>query len=178
MSGASSPIIFYPVAILMILFSFLAIRFKNVFYSLLSAVIVFFLAGVIFYLLGSEYNAVIQVAIYGVAVPVILGLAVMFTDFKQIPKIENKSDNKFKYILLLSGIVFLLGMLFVISPYNFDISLVNDITHPVVISAIGHGIFVKYVWAFELFSVVLTIIIVGLTVLNKDLKQEDNLCKK
>ena len=54
--------------------------FNNIFYSLLSAIIVFFIAGMFFYVLGSEYNAVIQIAIYGVAVPVIHGLAIMFTE--------------------------------------------------------------------------------------------------
>ena len=82
MSGMYNPIVFYPAAILMILFAILAIKFRNIFYSLICAIGVFFLAGLFFYILGSEYNAIIQIAIYGVAVPVVLGLAVMFTNLK------------------------------------------------------------------------------------------------
>ena len=49
MNGIFNPIVFYPSAVLMILFAVLAIKFKNIFYSLLSAIVVFFLAGFLFY---------------------------------------------------------------------------------------------------------------------------------
>ena len=93
MNGMFSPIIFYPLAIALILATIFAISFRNIFYSLLSSIVVFFITGVLFYILGSEYNAIIQIAIYGVAVPVILGLAIMFTNTKPEEKKEAK-DTK------------------------------------------------------------------------------------
>ena len=60
MNGITNPIVFYPAAVVMILFALLSIKFNNIFYSLLSAIIVFFIAGMFFYILGSEYNAVIE----------------------------------------------------------------------------------------------------------------------
>ena len=86
MSGISNPIIFYPLAIMLILFAYLTISLKNIFHSLLSAILVFFITGVIFFVLGSEYNAVVQIAIYGFAVPIVLGLAIMFTNLKKEEK--------------------------------------------------------------------------------------------
>ena len=44
MNGITNPIVFYPAAVVMILFALLSIKFNNIFYSLLSAIIVFFIA--------------------------------------------------------------------------------------------------------------------------------------
>ncbi|MBO5795784.1 MAG: NADH-quinone oxidoreductase subunit J, partial [Bacteroides sp.] len=99
--------IFYSIAILMILTAILTINLKNIFHSLLSAICVFFLAGIIFYILGSEYNAIIQIAIYGVAIPIILGMAVMFTDFRNSKKNLSEQTNLKYLVLLISGIFIL-----------------------------------------------------------------------
>ena len=48
MNGITNPIVFYPAAVVMILFALLSIKFNNIFYSLLSAIIVFFIAGMFF----------------------------------------------------------------------------------------------------------------------------------
>ena len=78
----SNPVIFYIAAFILILFALLSMFLKNVIYSLLAAVMVFFDAALLFYVLGSEYNAIIQAAIYGLAVPVIIGVSIMFTNGK------------------------------------------------------------------------------------------------
>ena len=172
MSGMFNPIIFYPAAFLIVLLAVLTIKFKNIFYSLLSAIGVFFLAGLFFYILGAEYNAVIQIAIYGVAVPVVLGLAVMFTNLKKEERVQTNLSN-LKYIMFLTAGVFILAILYLImtslitNPTGFNVS--ENITNTTVqaMSAISHGIFVNYVWAFELIALILTIIVVGLTIFNK-----------
>lgn len=160
-----NPIIFYPTSILIILFAIMAISFKNIFYSLLSAIMVFFLTGVIFYVLGSEYNAVIQIAIYGLAVPVILGLAIMFTNPKDD---KSKLSSKLKFAVILTSGLFLLSLIYLVltslalMPEGFNISE-NIGTNPIsAMSAFG-ALFTKYVWAFELMSIILTIIVVGLS---------------
>lgn len=171
MSGIDNPIIFYLAAITMLLFSILALRFRNIFYSLLSAIIVFFIAGAVFYILGSEYNAVIQIAIYGVAVPILLGLAIMFTNLKnaKINQIDTIKTPYLNYIILLTAGVFILALIYLfltsyaISPIGFNI-LEEVQKNPTNISTtFGNGIYVKYVWAFELVSLILTIVVVGLT---------------
>lgn len=179
MNGIDNPIIFYPAAILMLLSAVLAIKFNNIFYSLLFAILVFFSAGLYFYLLGSEYNAIIQIAIYGVAVPVVLGLAIMFTDLKKEDFSAKKANPLLNTILFFLGTIFILIMLFVISPFNFEIISISDVNPQGNLTAFGEGIFIKYVWAFELISIILTIIIAGLTLLIKSKQEsEDVLCKK
>ena len=161
-------IIFYSSFILIILFGFLTIWFKNIFYSLLSAIVVFFLTAALFYLLGSEYNAIIQLAIYGFAVPVILGIAIMFTNMNNN---SLKKESNSKYLLFLICGLFILALVYLIMtsyavvPDGFmdnpsEISNAFDN-----ISVFSRGIFVKYVWGFELISLILTIIIAGITVI-------------
>ena len=164
MSGMYNPIVFYPAAVLMILFAILAIKFRNIFYSLICAIGVFFLASLFFYILGSEYNAIIQIAIYGVAVPVVLGLAVMFTNLKNEKKSEELSPN-LKYIMFLTGGMFSLIVIHLLLTMNFDNSESIGVQ---VLSAFSQGLFVNYIYAFELIALILTIIVVGITLLTKE----------
>jgi len=169
-NGIDNPIIFYPSAILIILFAILSIGVKDIFRSLICAIAVFFFAGLFFYILGSEYNAVIQIAIYGVAVPVILGLAIMFTNHKN-KEIIKQTNSKY-IIFLISGLfilttVYLILTSFAILPNSFNFSEQIGGSSFQTLSAISSGIFVNYVWAFELISLILTIIVVGLTLLTK-----------
>ena len=164
-------IIFYSLSALILIFAGLTIKFKNIFYSLLSAMVTFLLVGVLFYILGSEYNAIIQVAVYGLAVPVILGIAIMFTDTNK----EHKSEvsGKLKALMFLVCGLFILAMVYLVMTsliFNSQGFNITEETLPnsmEVIQAFSRGIFVKYVWAFELVSVILTMVIIGLIVINK-----------
>ena len=170
MNGIDNPIIFYPAAVVMILTAILAVKFRNIFYSLWCAIIVFFLAGMFFYVLGSEYNAVIQIAVYGVAVPVILGLGIMFTDTKNNKK---SSESSLKYMMLLCCGIFILTLIYlgmtslVVIPQGFNIAESHAGNPLGAMNAFSNGIFIKYVWAFELVSIILTIIVAGLTMFKK-----------
>lgn len=174
MNGIENPIVFYPAAIVMILCGIFTIYFKNIMHSLLAAVVVFFLAGMFFYVLGSEYNAVIQIAVYGVAVPVILGVAVMFTNLKRESVEDKKEKNSYlKYLVILTGGVFILAIIyllmtsFVILPDSFTYALPEETNSLEVIGSFASGIFIRYVWAFELVSLILTIIAAGLTMFKR-----------
>ena len=177
MSGIDNPIIFYPVSALMILMALLTIGYRNIFRSLLCAIAVFFFAGFFFYILGSEYNAVIQIAIYGIAVPVILGLAIMFTNTKG--KMQEESSGRLKYVLILTAGIFILAMVYLILtslaivPMGFNFAEEITLNSLQVFSAFSNGIYVRYVWAFELVSLILTIVVVGLTLFRRI-----NKCKK
>ena len=175
MNGIDNPIVFYPVATLLIVFAGLTIYFKNIFYSLLSAIAVFFITALFFYVLGSEYNAVIQVAIYGLAIPVVLGVAIMFTSNEQKEKEvdRNKTRTFLNIILFIGGIfiltliyIFLISFLIVPEGFNFSDSLI--INPKTSINLFRNGIFKDYVFAFEVISLILTIIVAGLTMFKKE----------
>lgn len=165
----SNPIIFYSATGLILVFSMLALCFKNLIYSLLSSVMVFFGAALIFYILGSEYNAIIQAAIYGLAVPVIIGVSIMFTKGKH----EAGKGFTLPYLTMLFGGIFVLAFVYLmmmslaIMPDTFHLMGLAQTTSMDNISAFSKGIFVNYVWAFELVSLLLTIVIAGISIFKK-----------
>lgn len=179
MNGIDNPIIFYPAAIVMILSAVFTVWFRNIFYSLLSAIIVFFITGMFFYVLGSEYNAVIQIAVYGFAVPIILGLAIMFTNSgKPVNHIENKLNSIIKFLIILACGVFILAIIYLIltslaiEPMGFNISENAGAASQGVITAFSQGLYTKYVWSFELISLILTIVAVGLTLFKNENRKD------
>ena len=165
----SNPVIFYIAAFILILFALLSMFLKNVIYSLLAAVMVFFDAALLFYVLGSEYNAIIQAAIYGLAVPVIIGVSIMFTNGKTK---ESGKGFTLPYITMICGGVFVLAFLYLVMisiaiiPGTFNIQELAQVNAFDTMSAFAKGLFINYVWAFELVSLLLTIVIAGLTMFN------------
>lgn len=167
-------VVFYSSAIILLLFALLTIKFNNIFYSLLSAIIVFFLTGVVFFLLHSEYNAVIQLAIYGFAIPITLGLTLMFTSNHKLNNQNHELINQeFKYVIYLFIGIFILSLFYlvitstVIVPNSFKINnsyLISTFNN---LDIFAKGIFSKYVLAFELLSIILTIIVIGLTIFKR-----------
>lgn len=162
-----NPVIFYSASVFIILFALLSLFAKNVVYSLLSSIVVFFFGALFFYVLGSEYNAIIQAAIYGFAVPVLIGLSIMFGGGKTNSK---KKHSLFWYLPLFAGIfilafVYLLMMSLVIMPDTFNASDALQVNAFDTIRTFARALFVDYVWAFELVSLLLTIVIAGLGML-------------
>lgn len=165
----NNPIIFYTASVLIIVFTLAALMNKNIIYSLLSSIMVFFTGAIFFYILGSEYNAIIQAAVYGLAVPVLIGLSIMFTKGKS----ESKKLGKTGLSILIFAVVFLFIftdiVIFSVSklPQTFSCAKILQVNTYDVLSSFAGGIFINYVWAFELLSLLLTIVIVGLTIFRK-----------
>lgn len=165
-------IIFYSASFLIIIFGILTIALRNIFYSLLSAICVFFLTAVFFFILGSEYNAVIQLAVYGFAIPVILGCGIMFTNFRATRRRRNKNSD---YAGVLTGGIFIMAVIYIILvsivvvPKGFYHGMMFDINMNSYYNfeIFSKGIFIKYVFAFELISVILTVIAAGLTMIKR-----------
>lgn len=166
----SNPVIFYIASSIILLFALISMFAKNIIYSLLAAIMVFLAASIFFFMLGSEYNAIIQAAIYGLAVPVIIGISIMF-----ISK-GNDSSKSFTlpYLAILASIIFALGIVYTIMislsmlPESFLLSNTERTSYFEVLSAFAKGIFINYIWAFELISLLLTIIIAGVSIFRKE----------
>ena len=171
----NNPIIFYIASFILILFTVVSLFNRNIIYSLLSAIVVFFAGAIFFYILGSEYNAIIQAAVYGIAVPIIIGISIMFTNCGENNKGTKdgvKASDMPSVVLLFSGIfimafIYLIMMSNVMLPDTFNIIGPIQTNHYDVISSFAKNIFINYVWAFELLSLLLTIVIAGLTLFRK-----------
>jgi NADH:ubiquinone oxidoreductase subunit 6 (subunit J) len=125
-------------------------------------------------MLGSEYNAIIQAAIYGFAVPVIIGISILFTTGKT----KKQKESSIPIITVISGFLFAMAFTYVIMislvmlPDSFHIMKPVPFNSYDIISEFARGIYIDYVWAFELLSLLLTIIIAGLTLFREKRKAE------
>ena len=165
----NNPVVFYISSFLIIAFALLGIFMKNVIYSLLCAIMVFFSASIIFYNLGSEYNAIIQAAVYGFAVPVIIGISIMFTSGKNC----SKKESVISFLTVFFSLLFIMAFVYVIMisnamiPDSFHLMNIQQFNSYDVLSEFARGIFIDYVLAFELLSILLTIVIAGITLFHK-----------
>lgn len=166
-------LIFYGFAGAMILFALLSIFAIRILYSLLAAVCVFFLAAGLYFLLGADYNAVIQISIYGIAIPIIFALAIMFTSDKLDKKTYLSFKPRFYFAFLAAGCLFLSLIYLLVTSLSLSSNapwiLVKQtmfINKYQMFKAISDGFFVNYAYAFELFSVLLLVVIVGFSTLN------------
>lgn len=166
-------ITFYGFALAILIFALLSIVANRILNALLIAVIVFFSAGGIFFSLGADYNAVVQIAIYGVAVPIIFLFAIMFTSHK-----ENKSvylANGPRFFLVFFSAAFLFMILWYSASFALHLNEgLEKFFHPKLqpvnsvesFMAIAKGIYADFQLAFILFALMVFIVIVGMSVLN------------
>lgn len=166
-------LIFYVFAGAILLFAALSIFSVRILYSLLCAICVFFAAAGIYFLLGAEYNAVIQIALYGIAIPILFVLAIMFTADKDDKSIYLTVKPRFFFAFLGLGGLFLSLIYLLVTSLTLDSNsnwLIQKQTMFVnkyqMFWALSQGFFTNYVFAFELFSVLLLVVVVGISTLN------------
>lgn len=166
-------LIFYGFSGAILLFAVLSIFSMRILYSLLAAVCVFFATAGIYFLLGADYNAVIQIAIYGIAIPILFVLAIMFTSDKLDKKTYITLKPRFFFSFMGIGVLFL-SLIYLIAT---SLSLRSNeawvtlrqtlvINKYQMFNAISDGFFINFVFAFELFSILLLIVVVGISTLN------------
>jgi NADH-quinone oxidoreductase subunit J len=166
-------LIFYGFAGIIIVFALLSIFANRILYSLISAVCVFFTTAGIFFLLGAEYNAVVQILVYGIAIPILFVMAIMFTADKLDKKTYITLKPRFIVSFISIGVLFLALIYLLATSLSLDANAnwiftkqTMTVNKYQMFSAISNGIFVNFAYAFELFSILLLIIIVGFSTLN------------
>lgn len=166
-------IIFYTASVMIIFFSLYTLFAKNIINALLCSIMVFLLGAIFFYMLGSEYNAIIQAAVYGLAIPIITGITIMFTTGNK----EKEKCSNLPYIVIVFAGIFVLAFIYImmmsmiINPDTFRIVDSIHLNSYENILAFANGIFIKYVWGFELLSLLLTMVIAGLTLFKNEKKE-------
>ena len=174
-------LIFYGFAGAIILFALLSIFSFRILYALLSAVCVFFAAAGIYFLLGADYNAVVQITIYGIAIPILFVLAIMFTSDKSDKSTYLTAQPRVYFSFLGLGTLFL-SLIYLIAT-SLSLSSNSDwimqkqtmfINKYQMFNALSDGFFTNYVFAFELFSILLLIVVVGISTLNLIKEKSDD----
>lgn len=166
-------ITFYGFALAILVFALLTLFARRILYSLLFAVILFFFTGGIFFSLGADYNAVIQIIVYGVIIPVLLLFAVMFTSTYESRKVNLTYSPRFFVAFLSSSLLFLMfwyTIQFAIRMsnklvwfFNSDMPKVNSVE---MFMALSNGIYINYSLTFILIGLLVLIVVVGISTLN------------
>lgn len=166
-------ITFYGFTFFILAFAVLSIFASRILYSLLFAVMAFFCAGGIFFSLGADYNAVIQIAVYGVAVPVVFLFAIMFTSRKENKTVYISYSPKFFASFISAALLFMIlwySAAFAIhlngNVSKFFLTKTPSISGFDSVTLIADGLYINFQTAFILFAFLVLTVIVGYSVLN------------
>ncbi len=166
-------IIFYGFAALVLIFAMLSVLSKNILYSLLFAVIAFFSVGGLFFSLSADYNAVMQIAVYGAAVPIIFLFAIMHTSHIENSSINLSLSPRFFIALISSSLLFMILWYSVKFALNFNKNLIgffnpskNIIGSYDSLIAVAKGLYVDYSVSLILFALIILTLVIGISVLN------------
>lgn len=166
-------ITFYGFSLAIIASALIAIFSKKIIYALIFSALVFFFTAGLFFSLGASYNAVVQIMIYGVAVPVIFLFAVMFTSKKE-DKILNLPFTPKFFLTFLSSISLIMILCYSTkfavymnsSVADFFNAKMQDFSDFDSIVLLANTLFLNYQLPFILFAIILLTCVVGLSVLN------------
>lgn len=166
-------ITFYGFAVAIIVFAVLTLFARRILYSILFAVITFFCVGGIFFSLGADYNAVVQIIIYGVAIPVLLLFAIMFTSAYESRKINLTFSPRFFVVFLSASLLFMMLWYAVQFALNMSdrVSAIFNNTLPEFNSlemfmTMANGLYLTYSLPFILVGLMILFVVVGISTLN------------
>lgn len=170
-SDIFTSIIFYLCAANVIFSSIFTILSRRIMHSLLFAVILFFAVGIIFLFLSAEYNAIIQIAVYGVAIPVLFVLAIMFTSHRIDKQVYLSFTPRFIFTII-SAILFVLTLFNIllisssVIEWLFTPQSVISLNRYEMFNAISDGLYIRFLLSFEMIALLTLSVIVGLSSLN------------
>ena len=160
--------IFLGMAFTSILVSLLLITRKNPIHSALLLVLNFLCGAVLYLLLQSQFIAIVQVIVYAGAIVMLIVFVIMLLDLEE----ELRSGLRLLYSKVIGGVLavfFLFAILYSVTAssltgkkgvYAADRLSAN-------VKAVGETLFTRYLFPFEIASVLLVAAIVGAVVLSK-----------
>jgi len=163
--------IFLGVAFVSIIAALLVITRKNPIHSAVFLVLTFLCVAVLYLLLYSQFIAIIQVIVYAGAIVTLILFVIMLLDLEQ----ELRSGLKLLYSKVLGGILtvfFLFGIIYAVAatPLTGKIGSYPPGKLSDNVRVIGEALFTRYLFPFEIISILLVAAIVGAVVLSKKRK--------
>jgi NADH-quinone oxidoreductase subunit J len=162
-------ILFYMIATVSVLTALGVVAARNPVHSGVFLVLCFINVAAIFVMLGAEFLAVIQIIVYTGAVLVLVVFVLMLIDPEDLPSFHTSAPLQ-RYLSFLLGLVLLLEVgAAIVTRTAFTGS--GAATPEAVaavggnVQALGNVIYTKYLLAFEVTSLVLTVGVIGAVVL-------------
>ncbi|MCX7918933.1 MAG: NADH-quinone oxidoreductase subunit J [bacterium] len=161
--------IFYSLAILIIIGAILVVTLRNLFHSIITlAAVLFFIAGV-YLLLNAEFLALTQILIYVGAIVTLIIFVVMLTARVGSPLIRQTNEQKLVSFIVCLALAVVLIIILVLTPWK---SLYGE-TNLANITKLGEALLTLYVFPFEIISIILLIALIGAIILAR--KEIDSL---
>jgi NADH-quinone oxidoreductase subunit J len=164
-------LIFLGVAFVAILASLLVITRKNPIHSAVFLVLTFLCVAVLYLLLYSQFIAIIQIIVYAGAIVTLILFVIMLLDLEE----ELRSGLRLFYSKVLGSVLavlFLFGIIYSVAakPLTGKIGSYPPEKLSQNVRTIGEVLFTRYLFPFEIVSVLLVSAIVGAVVLSKKKK--------
>ena len=178
-------ILFYGLSIIMIISALGIIFLPKLLHACISMFVCFFAVGMLFILLNSDFLGVIQIGIYSVAVCILFAIIIMLSG-QNVNKFDIKALIPKTIVSLISVSIIFAVLLFSITNgfslfdrFSKPFSMVIDISDLGIklpagysIQKLAENLLSKYIFAFELISVIILVVLAGIVVLNAKNKGE------
>ncbi len=164
-------LVFLGMALISIIASLLMITRKNPIHSALFLVLNFLCVAVLYVLLYSQFIAIVQVVVYAGAIVMLILFVIMLLDLEE----ELRSGLKLLYSKVLGSVLavlFLFGIIYAVAakPLTGKIGPYAPGKLSDNVKTVGEVLFTRYLFPFEIVSVLLVAAIVGAVVLSKKKK--------
>ncbi|MEE9166732.1 MAG: NADH-quinone oxidoreductase subunit J [Candidatus Neomarinimicrobiota bacterium] len=162
----SLTLIFYIISFIAVASALLVVLNRNAVYSVIFLILTFFSLASLFLLLGAYFLAVLEILIYAGAIMVLFLFVIMLLNVSREDALPRLVQLK-RGLSLLLIIVFFLGLTLIIiqgTPIHPGPRVVG--THGSV-AALGEALFSKYLFPFEVASLLLFVALIGTVYLAK-----------
>ncbi len=166
-------VIFLGAAVVSIVASLLVITRKNPIHSALVLVLTFLSVAVLYLLLYSQFIAIIQVIVYAGAIVMLILFVIMLLSLEEELRLTFRLTAS-KVLGSVLAVLFIIAILYSVasSPVTGQIGPYTPGKLSDNVRVIGQMLFTRYLFAFEVVSVLLVAAIVGAVVLTKKKKEE------
>ena len=151
---------FYILAFLTLGFALFSVIVPKPVHSVVCAVGVFFSVAALFYLLNSEFNAVVQLGVYGIGVSILLIFALMLCEGKKF----KVFPLKFRTVITpaLAFLFFLCGFFYINHAFSgFNLSIVKNVSF----ESFGVEMLTRNIFSFEAISILILCVLAGVCAL-------------
>jgi NADH-quinone oxidoreductase subunit J len=145
------------------------ITHKNPVYSAIFLIITFFAIAGCYYLLQAPFLSVVQILVYAGAIMVLFLFVIMLLNVREESRLAAHSRAQLLWALLFSGILLAQILLFIVAaiPTLRTISGAGSAATLGEIEPLGLLLYTKYIYPFEIASLLLLVGIIGAIVLGR-----------
>lgn len=154
-------VVFYSLAVAIVVSAILVVTLRNMFHSVLALVVVLFCIAGIYLFLNAEFLALIQILIYVGAIVTLIIFVIMLTARIGSPMIRQTNEQKLISLVASVVILWVLIAILPVIPWH----IFTGTTELAAITKIGEALLTTYVFPFEIISIVLLIALIGAIIL-------------